>query len=300
MLWWMRALLAEYATFHDPALAPEGKAMCRAVAESLGRCGYETVFPDLEGIFMDEIHRLAPGCEIGLVIAPDHLLAGYTRALEEGTNSIGCGSMNVALCANKRLSGRVLASHGIPVPPGVTSGRWVVKPVNGCGAQGVRITDRPAAPGEFAQEFIDGEHLSVSLIGSRVVGDACLSYSGARPLVLAINSQEIRIDDDGRFHYAGGETPVEHERSDEIAETGRRCVEILGCQGYIGIDVVVADQVYVVDVNPRITTSLVGIAACMEEEIAALLIGASRGILPASVHLQGKVRFNRQGVVERQ
>jgi len=53
----------------------------------------------------------------------------------------------------------------------------------------------------------------------------------------------------------------------------------------------------VVDVNPRITTSLVGIAACMNEEIADILVEASKGGGPDEVHLAGVVRFDTQGKV---
>jgi predicted ATP-grasp superfamily ATP-dependent carboligase len=55
----------------------------------------------------------------------------------------------------------------------------------------------------------------------------------------------------------------------------------------------------VVDVNPRITTSIVGIAACMEEEIADVLVRASRGKGPSTVHLSGRVKFDTKGLVER-
>ena len=70
--------------------------------------------------------------------------------------------------------------------------------------------------------------------------------------------------------------------------------DVLGCQGYCGVDVVVADKVYVVDVNPRITTSLVGIAACMEEEIAEMLVAASKGQEPMRSISPG-VRFDTTG-----
>ncbi|MDD5024371.1 MAG: ATP-grasp domain-containing protein, partial [Methanoregula sp.] len=68
-----------------------------------------------------------------------------------------------------------------------------------------------------------------------------------------------------------------------------------GCQGYCGVDVVVADKVYVVDVNPRITTSIVGIAACMKEEIAQILVDASLGKPTPPVHLTGTVQFDTSG-----
>ncbi|MDI6720433.1 MAG: ATP-grasp domain-containing protein [Methanomicrobiales archaeon] len=292
-----RALLAEYTVLHDPQLAPEGAAMLQVLRESFARCGYEVVSPSGNG-FEAELERLAPACDLGLVIAPDHLIPRFTKIVEDHTHNIGCGSTAAAVCANKRLTGRVLASHGIAVPEEVQTGMRVIKPVMGCGAEGVRLSTDPPSGGEFGQRFIEGEHLSVSLVAGRVVGEACLYYSGAPPLLLALNRQDIRIAD-GRFEYRGGETPVPHARKDEIADQAARAVTVLGCQGYTGVDVVVADRVYVVDVNPRITTSIIGIAACMEEEIARILVDASHGILPAEVHCRGRVQFQKDGSVKR-
>jgi predicted ATP-grasp superfamily ATP-dependent carboligase len=293
----MKVLLAEYATANDPALAPEGAAMLRVLAASFGRCGYEVVSPG-PGDFGEEIARLAPGCDCGLVIAPDCLLYRYTAILERLTHNLGCGSMNAAVSADKRQTSRILARHGIAAPEEVTHGKGVVKPVTGCGSLGVVLTDRAPGPGEIATRYIEGEHLSVSLVASRVVGNACLYYTGEPSLPLALNRQIIRIDDEGRFHYEGGETPVDHPRREEIRKTAARAVQVLGCQGYAGVDLVVTpDQVYVVDVNPRITTSIVGIVACMDEEIADILVTASRGEALAPVHLHGHVRFDSKGTV---
>jgi predicted ATP-grasp superfamily ATP-dependent carboligase len=294
----MKALLAEYAMFHDPLLAPEGEAMYRVIAASLERCGYQVVSPE-RGDFAEEIRRLAPGCDIGLVIAPDHLLAKYTAVLERLTHNIGCGSMNIAVCANKRQAGEILARHGIPVPPEGGAGKKVIKPVTGCGSIGVRISEEAPREGEFAQAYIEGEHLSVSLVGSRVVGNVCEFYSGDPPLVLAINRQIISTDEVGAFRYTGGETPVRgHPREKEILDSAVRSLQVLGCQGYCGVDIVLGDRAYVVDVNPRVTTSITGIAACMQEEIAEVLIAASKGSGPREVHLTGSARYDRHGKVE--
>lgn len=294
----MKVLLAEYSTAHDPVLAREGRAMLDVLTASFGRCGYEVVLPG-EGDFADGIERLAPACDMGLVIAPDHLLSKFTLILEQHTHNLGCGFMTVALCANKVQTQKILRQHGISVPGEPGPGKKVIKPVRGCDAQGVRLSDGDAGKDEFAEQYIDGEHFSVSIIPNRVIGDACLYFSGAPPLVLAVNRQQIGIDPDGSFHYLGGETPVHPPREAEIISTARKAVEVLGCQGYCGVDVVVADKVYVVDVNPRITTSLVGIAACMDEEIANLLIAASKGEGRGDVHFHGSVRFDTNGKVTR-
>jgi predicted ATP-grasp superfamily ATP-dependent carboligase len=294
----MRALLAEYTVANDPVLASEGAAMLAVLAGSFERCGYEIVSPG-KGEFLSEIRRLAPECDVGLVIAPDPLLVPFTSALESMTHNIGCGSMSTRVCADKKMTASILARHDIPVPGPPAPGRRVIKPVQGCGSVGVRLSLLEPGCGEFAESYIEGEHLSVSLVGSRVVGNACSYYSGDPPLLLAVNRQQVEISSDGEFRYRGGETPVVHERQEEIVGTAKKALTILGCQGYTGVDIVLADRPYVVDVNPRITTSIVGIAACMEEEIADVLVSASKGSGPAEVHLKGRVRFDTRGMVER-
>lgn len=292
----MKVLLAEYSIAHDPVLAHEGRAMLGVIRGSFERCGYEVVVPD-EGDFAAEIERLAPACDMGLVIAPDHLLSKFTMILEQHTHNLGCGFMTVALCANKVQTQKVLRQHGIPVPGEPGPGKRVIKPVRGCGALGVRLSEGEPGTGEFAEQYIDGEHLSVSIVANRIIGDACQYFTGNPPAVLAVNRQQIRIDPNGSFQYLGGETPVHPDREQEIIATAKKVVEVLGCQGYCGVDMVVADKVHVIEVNPRITTSLVGIAVCMKEEIAELLVAASKGKGPGSVHLAGRVRFDKDGKV---
>lgn len=296
----MKVLLAEYTIAHDPSLSGEGAAMLSTLASSFERCGYEVVTPE-KGSFSDEIVRIAPTCDMGLVIAPDHLLSKYTFLLEQATHNLGCGFMSVALCANKVQSKKILHENGVAVPLlNPSSGRHVIKPVKGCGTQGVRIADGTPGDGEFAEQFIDGEHYSVSLVINRVIGDACAYFSGRPPVILAVNHQDIRIDDRGVFSYIGGETPVHPPREAEIVAVAVKASALLGCQGYCGVDVVVGDAINVVDVNPRITTSLVGIAACMQEEIAEILVAASKGQGPDQVHLTGSARFDTHGKVTRQ
>jgi predicted ATP-grasp superfamily ATP-dependent carboligase len=217
--------------------------------------------------------------------------------LEQHTHNLGCGFMTAALCANKVQTRKILSQNGITVPGDPGTGKRVIKPVKGCGALGVRLSDQEPGEGEFAERFIEGDHLSVSLIANRIIGDACQYFTGNPPAVLAVNRQDIRIDPDGTFHYHGGETPVHPDHEEEIVATAKKAIEVLGCQGYCGVDIVAGDRIYVIEVNARITTSLVGIAACMKEEVADLLVAASRGRGPEKVHLTGRVRFDTNGKV---
>ena len=289
----MKVLIAEYTTVHDPFLAPEGKAMVSTLKKSFEACGHTIVTPTGSD-FDAEIARLAPDCDYGLVIAPDELLGKYTHTLELATHNIGSDSTAVSVCASKRLSSKLLAKIGIDVPAEVSAdfaGKRVIKPIKGAGSVGVRIAKEGELPGkdEMSVEFVEGEHFSVSIIGSRVIGEACGFYSGLPPVFLTINRQISHPGNDGKFIYEGGETPVHPSREAEMIEVAKKTIETLGCQGYVGIDMVVGEKIWVVDVNPRPTMSLIGIVDVIEEEIADVLLKATVGLPHECVHYNGKI-----------
>ena len=218
----MNILLAEYTLSHDPGLAPEGRAMFKVLSDSFSNIGYSVFSPEPGSDFGDEIIRLSKICPEGLVIAPDDFLARYSKILEDNTRNVGCNSLSVAMCANKRRTGEILKANGIDVPIEVSSGKRVIKRIKGCGAQDMRIADEEPSAREFGQEFIEGEHLSVSLVASRVVGENCLYYSGKQPLLLAVNRQNIRFGSDGSVSYEGGETPVSHPMNQALYEVAAK------------------------------------------------------------------------------
>lgn len=288
----MKVLIAEYTASRDPTLAPEGKAMVSVLQESFERLGHTVVLPE-SGDFDAEIARLAPQCDYGLVIAPDEMLSKFTHTLELATHNIGSDSTSIAVCANKRLTGKILSGIGIAVPQEVGAdytGKRVIKPVKGAGSVGVRIAKEGEVPGdgEMAVEYLEGEHYSVSIVGSRVVGEACGYYSGLPPVFLTINRQYSSADKNGVFTYRGGETPVHPEREEEIIDVAKKTIERLGCQGYVGIDLVVGEKIWVVDVNPRPTMSIIGVVGVIDEEIADVLLKATVGLPPEGVHYNGK------------
>ena len=65
----------------------------------------------------------------------------------------------------------------------------------------------------------------------------------------------------------------------------------LGLSGYAGIDFVLGERPRAVDVNARPTTSIIGIARVMKEEIGELILGARFGGMAKKVTLQGEYTF---------
>ena len=295
----MNILLAEYASHNaqaDPALALEGNAMLKTLQTKFEQAGHTVHIPIPGTDFKSEILRLGPHCDNGLLIAPDDLLSSYTKTLESVCRNLGCNPISIALCANKQKSGSILAEQGIDVPHEKTQGKRVIKEIMGAGCLNMRYVDKEPEKTQFGQEYIEGEHLSVSLIGSRVSGEICLYYSGEEPLLLAINRQNIRILADGRFTYSGGETPITHPRQNEIISIAKKTAITLGCQGYVGIDLIVtSDRIVVVDVNPRLTGSIIGISHSITENIATLILDASYGKTMQPVTPIHHVTFDKSG-----
>lgn len=330
-------LIAEYAvgTGMDGTVFLEGRAMLRALVGSFERAGYRTTYPasgsipagsldiptgrrvdvldnsddvsdtDADGgastdvhtyaAFRDTLIELSHDVDAVLVVAPDELLSGLTHAIEGHTVNLGCPSSAIALAADKLECSRILAQNGIAVPEmfeGVQDasnlpGRYVVKPRFGCASEGISINGI-INEGSIAMEFIEGEHLSVSLVASK---DSVL------PLTLNRQYIYIDLDGDGGISYDGGVVGYDSERKAEVFDAAKRAAVVLGCRGYVGIDIVLGDKPYIVDVNPRPTTSIIGMASVIDAELGQLIVDARYGRLQDSVVNKGAYSFTKKDIM---
>ncbi len=314
----MKILIAEFAVGTDieQSLIPEGAAMLKTLAESFVRLEHEVYYPSastkicagtrIESTaenFRQLIESKAKACDAGIIIAPDSMLPELNKILEENTVNLGCSPQSAACCADKFLCTEILKKAGIKAPEIVEKAedgkKYVTKPRSGCGAEATHlVTAFENEEGFIASEYIEGTHLSVSLI------------AGKKPLPLAVNRQfiefnetEVKTKENGEtgvseIKYNGSLTPYQTSRQEEIYETAISTVKCLDCFGYVGVDIILSDLPYVVDVNPRPTASLFGISHVMQEEIGDLLLKNKFGKLPESVHLEGEYRFSKDALDE--
>jgi hypothetical protein len=288
----MQVFIAEYAVATgDIQFLKEGVSMLETLISSFTRLGHRVYYPTSkvelqsgnpipsEDFF--ESLKLGERFDAGLVIAPDEMLAEATEILEEGTCNLGSPPQAVQVCADKLCCTRVLEKHRLPVPEtvieSVREGSWVVKPRWGCGSEAVRLQRGGARiqKGFIATEYLCGEHLSVSLIASE-----------NRVLPLAINRQLICEEGDTITYY-GSQTPCRVENWEEIEAIASEAVEILGCRGYVGVDIINGEKPCIVDVNPRATTSITPISQILPCEIAELILKAKTNQLPEKIETRG-------------
>ncbi|MHC1576800.1 MAG: ATP-grasp domain-containing protein [Methanosarcinaceae archaeon] len=307
----MKILISEYAvsTGLGGTFLLEGRAMLRSLASSFSDLGHDVHYTTA-GALIDHgtavssneselgmvLERESRKADAAIVIAPDDLLAELTAIIEDNTLNLGCSADTIALCTDKLECGRILGSAGIDVPRCLYEGQqggqdipYVVKPRYGCASEDTWLCYGPTVEeGYVATEYVEGEHVSVSLI------------AGDSPVVLTINKQLIDIDasvNNSPIGYRGSIIPYRTGMDSMLYDTARGTSLILGCRGYVGIDIIVGDRPYVIDVNPRPTTSLVGICKVIRPSIADLLLRSRSGEPIPPVEVTGSYSFNKEELI---
>jgi len=281
-------MVAEYASQMLPELAVEGAAILHTLQTGFRACGHKVHMPGYRGTdeheFRKHIVRTAQMCDAAIVVAPDHLLYDLTVLVEAHTSNLGCPASAVRIAADKLSSSLLLAGSSLTVPEiDPTTGPYVLKPRYGSGSEGVRIVqsvdkDR-LADDMLVSKFVSGEHISVSLVIGKSV------------LPLSINKQLVHIN--GLIRYVGNVTPHQVKNSDAVILQASKAAQLLGCKGYVGVDIVLqADgTASIVDVNARPTTAIVSIDRVIGN-VAEFILKARLGQkLPTFVRSTGTHTF---------
>jgi predicted ATP-grasp superfamily ATP-dependent carboligase len=315
----MRVFVYEYLTAtgtgRDPAspdhaIFREGRAMRDAVAADFARTpGVQVSTLDDADDERSEFARLAQEAAYSLVVAPefDGILEERTRWVQEaGSLLLGSSPELVAFAADKAAVAAHWRERGVPTPATTTREPTpcealpvVWKPRDGCGstatfllrstfdlasAKAKRAAEGHAGP-MILQEFVPGAPASVALLAGA---------AGVFPLAPCFQ----HLTDDGRFKYLGGSLPIPPafaERAVRLATRAVGCVP--GLLGYVGVDLILGDAAdgsrdSAIEINPRLTTSYVGLRELAEFNIAEQLIRVVGGSAPEPMWWKaGPVRF---------
>jgi hypothetical protein len=258
----------------------------------------------------DEVYlSLLKRCDAVLVIAPetDGILSRLSEQAEtEGIPLLGCSAAAVATAGNKAVCSRLFDLANLPAPKARTATYstaahvaaqvgcpLVIKPLDGVGCDGVcqlnSLSDLPEilalirlSTGQeqvLLQSLVNGTHASVSLL---------VAEGGCRPL--SLNLQLIEAG--APYQYLGSRVPFQHPLSDQALELARSAVGLIpGLKGYVGVDLVLAeDHAELIEINPRITTSYIGLRQVAPMNLAqAIWDACMTGVLPESFPLKGDV-----------
>ncbi|VTR93823.1 atp-dependent carboxylate-amine ligase : Uncharacterized protein OS=Pirellula staleyi (strain ATCC 27377 / DSM 6068 / ICPB 4128) GN=Psta_3591 PE=4 SV=1: ATP-grasp_3 [Gemmata massiliana] len=320
----MRVFVYEYMTATgvgrepgspDHGMYREGRTMRDAVAEDFARVPGVTVeiLDRFEGDDHEhEIRRVAARCEWALVIAPEtagRLDRDCWAVRQSASALLGSAITAVALTTDKLALAEHWHAHGVRTPattdraPTLCEALPVVwKLRDGAGsADTFLIRDRfelatalAARAPEHAmilQEFVPGRAASVAfLCGPH-------GYVPLQPTFQTLSA-------DGRLKYEGGEVPIPGDIAARAVKLGRAAVECVPeLLGYVGVDLVLGDapdgsRDYAIEVNPRLTTSYIGLRELADFNVAEMMLRVARGEeVDAPRWKPGRMRFGPDGSV---
>jgi len=193
----------------------------------------------------------------------------------------------IRICSDKVQCHKQLQGYGIHSPTTIRASEWslkqlnsstgfIIKPQDGAGCIDTYfMTDSlslkswlESNPDELnnmiIQPYIDGLAISLSILSDS---------NDTR--VLAINQQKIKFTD-GKLSFIGNivngvdEDDLTHSQATEIASKVHHAIS--GLWGFIGIDLILHKKdIFVIDINPRLTTSYIGLRQSLNHNPAQLL-----------------------------
>lgn len=261
--------------------------------------------------------RLAAEADWTVVIAPEigGRLLDYCRRVEMlGGRSLGPRSSLVELCADKQRTAEHLHAAGVPVPPGIAHvwGRpWpadfpypaVWKPRDGAGSLGLRSILSAAEKTTYDRGagFSPAGRLERLCMGT-AVSVACLC-AVTQPFPLTPCRQ--LLTDDGTFRYLGGSLPLNAGQAQRATRLAAQAVATLpNARGYLGVDLVLGDAEdgrddFVIEINPRLTTSYIGLRAACRQNLAKAMLQAAAGDCPSLLFHSDPLKFWADGSVKK-
>jgi predicted ATP-grasp superfamily ATP-dependent carboligase len=91
------------------------------------------------------------------------------------------------------------------------------------------------------------------------------------------------LSTDGRFRYQGGSLPLAPALADRAVRSAESAIAAVpALAGYVGVDVVLGEvddgsQDWVIEMNPRLTTSYLGLRALALDNLAEMMARVARG-----------------------
>jgi predicted ATP-grasp superfamily ATP-dependent carboligase len=267
------------------------------------------------------IKKISESADAAYMIAPEsnRVLQTLVENLERtDVLSLNCRASAIGKVADKAIVYECAKKIGLPTPATVmlsaredvedikqTVGAklefpLIFKPVDGvgcCGLSVVRNENQVAgavakvlreSSSEYfmVQELIQGTSVSVSLIST-----------GNEALPISLNKQDVSLTTPETVStYNGGLVPFDSPLKREAFATAEKTVKSFrGLRGYIGVDLVLTEEGPVmIEVNPRLTTSYVGVRKVVSFNPAQAIINSVlERELPADDKSKGYAFFSK-------
>ena len=253
--------------------------------------------------------EILQSCDAALIVAPETngILSNLTRLLDaSGVINLGCGQHAVDLTSHKINTYQQLTQAGILTIPTQTATAFladdcldsepdqhgsldqgvVLKPNDGAGCDHTYVFPNAATLRTYLnarKESVEWENAIVQPYQVGLPASISMLCQHGQAWVLSCNQQNIQLkalptlqpDIDVKsigYHGAIVNGLVQHWAAFSTL-ANKIAAAIPSLNGYVGVDVIIHDQdLYVVEINPRITTSYVALSASLDLNPARLIV----------------------------
>jgi predicted ATP-grasp superfamily ATP-dependent carboligase len=220
-------------------------------------------------------------CDAALIVAPesDGILSKLTQMIEvSGVLNLGCAQCSVDIASNKYDTFIELKSAGImTIPtmraddflildfnePSSRQGRYVLKPIDGAGCEQTMLFESQALVRNWLRQYDHQNHRYIvqPFQAGNPASISMLCRDG-KAWLLSCNQQNIFMTESKHMKLFGViVNGLSAQRFDFEELSDRIALAMPTLNGYVGVDVIVDDNEFiVVEINPRITTSYIGLS----------------------------------------
>jgi len=297
----------EIVTMHDSRLPPAQLAHRSISVES--------------GQFMDKFKQTLSEVDLVWLIAPEtdgtliELSELCYESHDQGVLLIGCGYDAILIGTSKTLCYEALRDAGIHTPPVYTGedliqangyasvpklsvSKWVAKPEDGAGCDGIRLFGSLDDLKHWIMQDDRHFHYLAQPFQKGVAASFSMLCRNGKAWLLSCNQQLIESDG-GSFVLTGIKVNGMLAYWQRFETIARKIARMLpDALGYIGVDVIVdaddKDKVYVIEINPRLTTSYTGLREALGCNPAQLILDCvleDRFLMPNIAKNQVEIRM---------
>lgn len=216
------------------------------------------------------------------IIAPEsgEVLANIMALMRQlGVSTVNCDEHSIRLCADKLQCDKYLSDIGVATINTLSRHELhayyqavVIKRRDGVGCEGMKICASGRAALDYindselsndawyVQPYIEGQHKSLSLI--------CLNGAAK---VLSVNAQIMSFKNQVKLMSCMTNVQSISPEIEVLANTIASALP--GLKAYVGVDLIETENTcFVVDVNPRLTSSYVGLRQCLIDNPADIIL----------------------------